>query len=81
MQCCLFHFDMDICADLLIAIKWIFVDLYYLDLNFNLKTRWIFWKSVNFNTNYLQHVKEQAKDSLKELTTQQQKLSGLSMKK
>lgn len=38
-------------------------------------------ESVNFNTNYLQHVKEQVKDALKDLTTQKQKLSGLSLKK
>lgn len=38
-------------------------------------------ESVNFNTNYLQHVKEQVKDALKDLKTQKQKLSGLSLKK
>lgn len=38
-------------------------------------------ESVNFNTNYLQHVKEQVKDALKDLTTQKQKLSRLSLKK
>lgn len=36
-------------------------------------------ESVNFNINYLQHVKEQVKDALKDLTTQKQKLSGLSL--
>lgn len=38
-------------------------------------------ESVNFNTYYFQHVKEQVKDALKDLTTQKQKLSGLSLKK
>lgn len=38
-------------------------------------------ESVSFDTNYLQHVKEQVKDALKDLTTQKQKLSGLSLKK
>lgn len=36
-------------------------------------------ESVSFNTKYLQHVKEQVKDALKDLTTQ--KVVGIVIKK
>lgn len=41
-----FHFDTDGCADQLIAMKWIFVNLYHIELNFVYTTQSIFRKKV-----------------------------------